>query len=72
MRIKHIVPLKTPITNKVAKGDGAQDFMRKTTKYWVRPEFVTAVKYMVSQRLPVFLFNGTDGATSDAQLVNSV
>ena len=58
--------------NTAAKGDGAQDFLRKTTKYWVRPEFVTAIKYMVSQRLPVFLFGGTDGARSDAQLVNSV
>ena len=38
----------------------------------MRPEFVTAVKYMVSQRLPVFLFGGVNGARSDAQLVNSV
>lgn len=42
-------------------------------QYWVRPEFVTAIKYMVSQRLPVSLF-GAPGAVvrSDAQLVNSV
>jgi len=55
-------------------GIGAQDFLRKTTKYWVRPEFVTAIKYLVSQRLPVSLFGG-DGdykERSDAQLVNSV
>jgi SPX domain protein involved in polyphosphate accumulation len=27
----------------ITKGD-AQNFLRKTTKYWVRPEFVTAIK----------------------------
>lgn len=70
-----------------ASGSATQDFLRKTTKYWIRPEFVTAVKYIVSRRLPVFLFRewphtlpcssqcsctGAENATSDGQLVNSV
>jgi len=57
-----------------AEQTATQDFLRKTTKYWIRNEFVTAVKYIVSQRLPVFLFgSSSDQSTvSDAQLVNSV
>eukprot|EP00614_Pseudopedinella_elastica_P010020 CAMPEP_0172590006 /NCGR_PEP_ID=MMETSP1068-20121228/8496_1 /TAXON_ID=35684 /ORGANISM="Pseudopedinella elastica, Strain CCMP716" /LENGTH=804 /DNA_ID=CAMNT_0013385687 /DNA_START=190 /DNA_END=2604 /DNA_ORIENTATION=- len=59
--------------HKEAADAATQGFFRKTTKYWVRPEFVTAIKYVVSQRLPVFVF-GADGKQrlSDAQLVNSV
>ena len=44
-------------------------------RYWVRPEFVTAIKYVVSQRLPVSIFGAAKSdydARSDAQLVNSV
>jgi SPX domain protein involved in polyphosphate accumulation len=47
----------------------AQDFKRRTTKYWVRQEDVAAVKYLVMQHLPVFL---QKGEKSDAQLINSV
>uniref|UniRef100_A0A7S2WKV1 SPX domain-containing protein n=1 Tax=Rhizochromulina marina TaxID=1034831 RepID=A0A7S2WKV1_9STRA len=57
-----------------AQQSATQDFLRKTTKYWIRKEFVTAVKYIVSQRLPVYLF-GTSSeqpVMTDAQLVNSV
>ena len=42
-------------------------------QYWVRPEFVTAIKYVVSQQLPVSIFSvAGQEVRSDAQLVNSV
>lgn len=50
-------------------------FHPQPPRYWVRPEFVTAVKYVVSQRLPVSIFGAAKSdydARSDAQLVNSV
>jgi SPX domain protein involved in polyphosphate accumulation len=47
----------------------AQDFCRKTSKYWVKMEDVAAVKYLVMQHLPVFL---QKGEKTDAQLTNSV
>jgi len=61
-------------TSKEDSKGAAQNFLRKTTKYWVRPEFVTAIKYVVSQRLPVSLFAtvNKNAFESDAQLVNSV
>ena len=37
------------------KGGASQEFLRSTTKFWVRPDHVSAVKYMVSRELPVFL-----------------
>lgn len=51
--------------------DSAQGFVRSTTKYWVRAEDVSVVKYHVLQHLPVFQFDKDDFA-GDAQLINSV
>lgn len=48
-----------------------QNFTRRTTKYWVRTEDVTAVKARVLMHLPVFLQESMKGE-SDAQLVNSI
>lgn len=45
--------------------------MRSTTKYWVRAEDVSNVKYHILQHLPVFQFD-TDKFAGDAQLINSV
>ena len=51
--------------------DKAQSFVRSTTKYWVKMEDVSAVKYAVLQHLPVFLQKTSTGQ-SDSQLTNSV
>jgi SPX domain protein involved in polyphosphate accumulation len=48
-----------------------QGFVRSTTKYWVRAEDVSNVKYHILQHLPVFQFDKDDFA-GDAQLINSV
>jgi len=51
--------------------DGAQAFLRRTTKYLVRPRDLTRVKLALVERLPVFRYDPSkfDG---DAQLVSSV
>uniref|UniRef100_A0A383VD06 SPX domain-containing protein n=1 Tax=Tetradesmus obliquus TaxID=3088 RepID=A0A383VD06_TETOB len=51
--------------------DASQGFVRSTTKYWVRAEDVSNVKYHVLQHLPVFQFDKHD-FSGDAQLINSV
>lgn len=51
--------------------DAAQGFVRSTTKYWVRAEDVSNVKYHILQHLPVFQFE-RDNFAGDAQLINSV
>jgi len=59
------------------------DFERATTKYWVRPEDVLAVKCALLRNLPVLVFGRAEGGrvedaaaqplpTSDSQLVSSV
>ena len=49
----------------------AQAFVRTTTKYWVKTQDVSRVKYCILQHLPVFLqASGAEG--SDSQLTNSV
>lgn len=49
----------------------SQSFLRSTTKYWVKTEDVSRVKYEVLRHLPVFLQNTSTGE-SDSQLTNSV
>jgi SPX domain protein involved in polyphosphate accumulation len=51
--------------------DAAQAFSRSTTKYWVRTEDVSKVKYAVLKHLPVFLQKTSTGE-SDSQFTNSV
>ncbi len=51
--------------------DASQSFLRSTTKYWVRTEDVSKVKYAILQHLPVFLQKTSTGE-SDSQLTNSV
>jgi SPX domain protein involved in polyphosphate accumulation len=48
-----------------------QGFVRSTTKYWVRAEDVSVVKYHILQHLPVFQHD-KDNFAGDAQLINSV
>jgi SPX domain protein involved in polyphosphate accumulation/uncharacterized membrane protein YidH (DUF202 family) len=54
-----------------ANHDAAQAFVRTTTKYWVKTEDCTRVKYNLLQQLPVFLQEGS-APGSDSQLTNSV
>eukprot|EP00578_Thalassiosira_sp_NH16_P025866 CAMPEP_0181087768 /NCGR_PEP_ID=MMETSP1071-20121207/6443_1 /TAXON_ID=35127 /ORGANISM="Thalassiosira sp., Strain NH16" /LENGTH=741 /DNA_ID=CAMNT_0023169667 /DNA_START=113 /DNA_END=2338 /DNA_ORIENTATION=- len=51
--------------------DASQSFLRSTTKYWIRTEDVSRVKYAVLKHLPVFLQKTSTGE-SDSQLTNSV
>lgn len=51
--------------------DEAQSFSRSTTKYWVKTEDVSRVKYMILRHLPVFL-QKTSSGESDSQFTNSV
>ena len=51
--------------------DAAQSFQRSTTKYWVKTEDVSRVKYAVLRHLPVFLQKTSTGE-SDSQFTNSV
>jgi len=52
--------------------DAAQGFVRSTTKYWVRSEDVSNIKYHILQHLPVFQFERDNFSAGDAPLINSV
>jgi len=52
-------------------GDASQSFLRSTTKYWVKTEDVSRVKYAILRHLPVFLQKTSTGE-SDSQFTNSV
>jgi SPX domain protein involved in polyphosphate accumulation len=49
---------------------GAQGFIRRTTKYWVRTSDISKVKYIVLQHLPVFQHD-LEALSGDSQLTNS-
>ena len=51
--------------------DASQSFLRSTTKYWVKTEDVSRVKYATLRHLPVFLQKTSTGE-SDSQFTNSV
>lgn len=51
--------------------DAAQSFQRSTTKYWIKTEDVSRVKYAILRHLPVFLQKTSTGE-SDSQFTNSV
>ena len=53
------------------KQDASQSFLRNTSKYWVKTEDVSRVKYMILKHLPVFL-QKTNTGESDSQFTNSV
>eukprot|EP00546_Thalassionema_frauenfeldii_P002206 CAMPEP_0178934082 /NCGR_PEP_ID=MMETSP0786-20121207/23672_1 /TAXON_ID=186022 /ORGANISM="Thalassionema frauenfeldii, Strain CCMP 1798" /LENGTH=749 /DNA_ID=CAMNT_0020611839 /DNA_START=99 /DNA_END=2349 /DNA_ORIENTATION=+ len=52
-------------------GSKSQSFLRSTTKYWVKTEDVSRVKYAILRHLPVFLQKTSTGE-SDSQMTNSV
>ena len=54
-----------------ALGGSAQAFKRSTTKFWVSTQDVSAVKRIIIENMPVFVFNA-ENYSGDAQLVNSV
>jgi SPX domain protein involved in polyphosphate accumulation len=51
--------------------DASQSFLRSTSKYWVKTEDVSRVKYTILRHLPVFLQKTSTGE-SDSQFTNSV
>jgi SPX domain protein involved in polyphosphate accumulation len=51
--------------------NSSQSFLRSTTKYWVKTEDVSRVKYAILRHLPVFLQKASTGET-DSQFTNSV
>jgi SPX domain protein involved in polyphosphate accumulation len=51
--------------------DASQSFSRSTTKYWIKTEDVSRIKYAVLRHLPVFLQKASTGET-DSQFTNSV
>ena len=51
--------------------DASQSFLRQTSKYWVKTEDVSKVKYAILRHLPVFLQKTSTGGT-DSQMTNSV
>ena len=51
--------------------DESQSFLRSTTKYWIKTEDVSKVKYAILRHLPVFLQKTSTGE-SDSQMTNSV
>lgn len=51
--------------------DESQSFLRSTTKYWIKTEDVSKVKYAILRHLPVFL-QKTSSGESDSQMTNSV
>eukprot|EP00547_Thalassionema_nitzschioides_P001872 CAMPEP_0194199804 /NCGR_PEP_ID=MMETSP0156-20130528/679_1 /TAXON_ID=33649 /ORGANISM="Thalassionema nitzschioides, Strain L26-B" /LENGTH=599 /DNA_ID=CAMNT_0038924743 /DNA_START=87 /DNA_END=1883 /DNA_ORIENTATION=- len=52
-------------------GSTSQSFLRSTTKYWVKTEDVSRVKYAILRHLPVFLQKTSTGE-SDSQMTSSV
>ncbi|VEU38640.1 unnamed protein product [Pseudo-nitzschia multistriata] len=55
----------------VDENNDQQSFLRQTTKYWVKTEDVSRVKYYILRHLPVFLQKTSTGE-SDSQFTNSV
>ena len=51
--------------------NAAQAFSRQTTRYWVRTEVVSKIKYVVLKHLPVFLQKTSTGETG-SQLTNNI
>jgi len=51
--------------------DASQSFLRSTSKYWVKMEDISRVKYAILRHLPVFLQKTSTGE-SDSQFTNSV
>ena len=49
--------------------DASQSFLRSTTKYWIKTEDVSRVKYAILRHLPVFLQKTSTGE-SDSQMTN--
>jgi SPX domain protein involved in polyphosphate accumulation len=57
--------------DKTAQDKEQASFLRSTSKYWVKTEDVSRVKYAILKHLPVFLQKSSTGE-ADSQLTNSV
>ena len=72
VRLSHIYSsLRQDETVKEPGDEANQSFLRSTTKYWVKTEDVSRVKYAVLKHLPLFLQKTSTGET-DSQFTNSV
>jgi SPX domain protein involved in polyphosphate accumulation len=72
VRLSHIYSNLLQDDAVVEPGDEAnQSFLRSTTKYWVKTEDVSRVKYAILKHLPLFLQKTSTG-DSDSQFTNSV
>lgn len=71
-----VVPLVRPLTpSSPSSLPCQQDFVRTTTKYWVKDEHISQLKWYVLQHLPVLLQDSEAEGSSDrrdSQLINSV
>lgn len=72
VRLSHIYSsLRKDETVKEPGDEANQSFLRSTTKYWIKTEDVSRVKYAILKHLPLFLQNTSTGE-SDSQFTNSV
>ena len=71
VRLSNIYALLRQDHTATENKDASQSFLRSTTKYWVKTEDVSRVKYAILRHLPVFLQKTSTGE-SDSQFTNSV
>jgi SPX domain protein involved in polyphosphate accumulation len=72
VRLSHIYSsLRKDETVKEPGDEANQSFLRSTTKYWIKTEDVSRVKYHILKHLPLFLQKTAKG-DSDSQFTNSV
>jgi SPX domain protein involved in polyphosphate accumulation len=71
VRLSHIYAMLRDDHVAAENKDASQSFSRSTTKYWVKTEDVSRVKYFILRHLPVFLQKTSTGE-SDSQFTNSV
>lgn len=72
VRLSHIYSsIRQDNTVKEPGDEANQSFLRSTTKYWVKTEDVSRVKYAILKHLPLFLQKTSTGET-DSQFTNSV
>ena len=53
-----------------AQSGASQNFIRRTTKYWVHPENVTEVKCIILKYLPVLVFSSKGGKEPDPAITS--
>ncbi|KAG5457071.1 MAG: VTC domain-containing protein, partial [Olpidium bornovanus] len=60
-----------PAVSGAMRGEGgAQNFVRRTTKYWVHPDNIMEVKCVILKYLPVLIYNGKGGDAADPAITS--